>query len=255
MRLVPMLADFAVRLAFGLTVASLLLPWRSIPPRFFRIQNVLALGMLVLGALDQARAWGATSVVWLVVTCAVLTYAAAVAWGLGLPRVARSASVIAAVLSVAWMAAITPVGSLGLCALQLLTRCASGFLVGATLTAMLLGHYYLISPAMSIEPLKRCVAMIAAALLVRCALASIGLLVWRAGTGGPSIGWLSAISALLLTRWGVGFASAAVSVYLAYKTVEIRSTQSATGILYVTTIVVLFGELTSMVQASGGLIG
>ena len=33
--------------------------------------------------------------------------------------------------------------------------------MGATLSAMLLGHYYLIAPAMTIEPLKRAVAWIA----------------------------------------------------------------------------------------------
>jgi hypothetical protein len=45
-----------------------------------------------------------------------------------------------------------------------------------------------------------------------------------------------------------------VSVYLARRTAEIRSTQSATGILYITSIFVLFGELTSIVSAGPGVI-
>ena len=36
--------------------------------------------------------------------------------------------------------------------------------MGATLTAMLLGHYYLIAPAMTIAPLQRSVALIAVGL-------------------------------------------------------------------------------------------
>ena len=42
-----------------------------------------------------------------------------------------------------------------------LRRLSSGFLLGTTLTAMLLGHHYLTAPAMSIEPLKRIVALMA----------------------------------------------------------------------------------------------
>ena len=54
----PMLADFAVRLAFGLSIATLLIPWRTVPLPFFRTQAQIILGLLVLAALDQARASG-----------------------------------------------------------------------------------------------------------------------------------------------------------------------------------------------------
>ena len=57
-------------------------------------------------------------------------------------------------------------------------------------------------------------------------------------------------------RWGMGFAGPVVAAILAWKTVRIRSTQSATGILYVAMILVLFGELTALVGARmGGLLG
>ena len=53
---------------------------------------------------------------------------------------------------------------------------------------MLLGHYYLTAPAMSIEPLKRVVSLIAVALAARCLLAGIAALAFasrlaRLGTG------------------------------------------------------------------------
>ena len=54
----PMLADFAVRLAFGLSIATVLVPWRAVPLPFFRTQAQIILGLLVLAALDQARASG-----------------------------------------------------------------------------------------------------------------------------------------------------------------------------------------------------
>jgi hypothetical protein len=54
----------------------------------------------------------------------------------------------------------------------------------------------------------------------------------------------------------MGFAGPALATILAWKTVQIRSTQSATGILYVALALVLFGELSSLIGArGGGLIG
>ena len=54
----PMLADFSIRLAFGLAVSLLLTSWRAVPLAFFRTQAQVILGLLVLAALDQARAGG-----------------------------------------------------------------------------------------------------------------------------------------------------------------------------------------------------
>ena len=61
--------------------------------------------------------------------------------------------------------------------------------------------------------------------------------------------------AVLAMRWGMGVIGAGVSVFLARRTAAIRSTQSATGILYITTIFVLFGELATLVMAARGRIG
>jgi hypothetical protein len=49
----------------------------------------------------------------------------------------------------------------------------------------------------------------------------------------------------LAIRWVVGLAGPTLATYLAWKTVQIRSTQSATGILYIAMILVLFGEVTA----------
>jgi hypothetical protein len=53
----------------------------------------------------------------------------------------------------------------------------------------------------------------------------------------------------LAARWGMGFVGSAIATFMTWKTVQIRSTQSATGILYIAMIFVLFGELTSMILA------
>ena len=113
---------------------------------------------------------------------------------------------------------------------------------------MLLGHYYLTAPAMTVAPLKRTIALIAWGLAARSLLAGTGWVIARTGPGGH----LSSASdpdamAIFFGRWGMGLVAAGIATYLTWKTAQIRSTQSATGILYITMIFVLFGELSSLV--------
>jgi hypothetical protein len=120
--------------------------------------------------------------------------------------------------------------------------------MGSTLTAMLLGHHYLTAPAMSIDPLKRFVRCLALGLGIRGVIAAIALGIWLAGPGASSAGSTGGSLVLFLAiRWGMGLVGPALATFLTWKTVEIRSTQSATGILYIAMTLVLFGELTSIV--------
>src|SRR5947209_4388559 len=98
---VPMLADFAVRLAFGLILVLLLTSWRAVPLRFFRIQTQVILGVLVLAGLAQARATGLSTGVWLVGAGALLAYWATVSWGLGLPQLGMATGILAALVTAA----------------------------------------------------------------------------------------------------------------------------------------------------------
>ena len=245
----PMLADFAIRLAFGLAISILMISRRSVPLPFFRTQAHVILGLLVLAALDQARAggWmrlpGSLSPVRPWRTCRLWRGG----WASPISESERRLSPLSPP-AVGWR---SPPGrpSAGVWSANASSRLASGFLVGATLSAMLLGHYYLTAPAMTLEPLKRVVALIALGL---------GALPARGDRPVDCAGRLHGAGALpidpdprifLAVRWGLGFVAAAISTYMTWKTAEIRSTQSATGILYITMIFVLFGELTSLVLA------
>ena len=77
----------------------------------------------------------------------------------------------------------------------------------------------------------------------------------HAGAAGTPAGGQPVDATFVAMRWGMGLLGAAVSVYMARRTAAIRSTQSATGILYITTIFVLFGELASLTMAGRGSIG
>jgi hypothetical protein len=242
----PMLADFAVRLACGLAGLLLLTSWRAVPLAFFRTHCQVMLGLLVLAALDVSRGGAASGLFATLATAAALAFAASVAWGLGLPRgaaplTAAIATATGAVLVVSSRADVPVIW-----ALNAAGRVASAFLMGSTLTAMLLGHHYLTAPAMSIDPLRRFVRCMAWALAARAALAGLGYWAWSVGMGGPASA--EAVSTFFVAvRWGMGFVGAALAAALAWKTVDIRSTQSATGILYIAMTLVLFGELTALV--------
>ena len=98
---------------------------------------------------------------------------------------------------------------------------------------------------MSIEPLKRFVRAMAWALGARAVLAGMGLGIWTTMAASSTAATASPL--FLAVRWGMGVLGPALATVLTWKTVEIRSTQSATGILYIALALVLFGELTAMV--------
>ncbi len=119
----------------------------------------------------------------------------------------------------------------------------SAAVLGTATTSMLLGHSYLIAPTMSIKPLIRLVLALGVALTCRLILALTGLWIW---TGHPSQTDLETLTYLwLIVRWGIGFLAPGILGWMAWETARIRSTQSATGILYVVVIVCFLGELTS----------
>jgi len=245
-----MLADFAVRLALGLSVAVFLISWRSVPVPFFRTQLQIVLGLVVLAALDQARAGRPALVFWSLVAAAVLAYVSAATWGLGLPLVGQVTTALCTLFLVAWIAGASWSSNPAVGLLNASSRAASGFVLGVTLSAMLLGHYYLTAPAMSIGPLKRMVAFMAWGLGARCVLAGLAFSVahvQHSGFGSVPPGGGDGL--FLAARWGMGFVGAAVAIYLSWRTARIRSTQSATGILYIAIIFILFGELTSLIMA------
>jgi hypothetical protein len=240
----PMLADFAIRLAGGLAAMLAIAPWREVPIGFFRTHCQVILGLAVLATLAATRPPFEPVAFGLVLTLAVLSFAATLAWGLGLPRLGVPAALAIAATATVVLSLTAEGGSWGRWALNAASRLASASLLGSTLTAMLLGHYYLTAPAMSIEPLKRFVRWMAASLVVRTALACGALLLLPTSSGGATIGPL-----FVAMRWGMGIAGFGLATFLAWRTVQIRSTQSATGILYIAMTLLLFGELSSLILA------
>jgi len=250
----PILADFAIRLAFGLSLVLAASRWRTIPLAFFRTNSLVVLGLLVLSVLSVSRGGWTSPACWSLAASAFAAYAASVSWGLGLAAVGRGALTLAAVVAAGWLTAASYDVDHGLWLFNSASRGASGFVLGATLAAMLLGHHYLTAPAMSIEPLKQYVRCMGWGLALRGALALAGLALGHGAPQALGVGAATADSWVFpMMRWGMGLAAPAMAVALAWKTVQIRSTQSATGILYAAMTLLLFGELSSLIAAGDGV--
>jgi hypothetical protein len=250
-----LLADFAVRLAFGLVVAVIVTSWRAVPPAFFRAQSQIVMAILVLAALSQGSSRGDSHLLWLAVIAAAASYLMTVSWGLGLPPIAIGLELLVLLLAGSWIIHASQTAEPAAWAYKAVSRAVSGLLLGATLHSMLLGHHYLVAPSMTIRPLTRSLDVIAIGLAARCLLDGIGLWVGPGQVLGITSGGHAGDTTFVVMRWGMGVVGAAVSVYLARRTAAIRSTQSATGILYITTIFVLFGELASLVMSGRGPVG
>ena len=94
----------------------------------------------------------------------------------------------------------------------------------------------------------RSLAALGACTLLRLGLALAGLWLWRSG---PAWGGLETETVLWLgVRWGLGLLAPLALGWMAWETARIRSTQSATGILYVVVIFCFLGELTSQLLQS-----
>jgi hypothetical protein len=237
-----MISVFCLRLAAGLMAAALLLSPLQVNPRFFRAQCWITLGLTVAAAIF-VRDY-APPIVWVFLGVGiVLVFIGSLVWALeGAPggriMIASASLVLIASLVLAeWSR-----DDVGPLSGRLAADAASAIVLGVALTAMLLGHFYLIAPGMSLTPLLRLLTVLFVAILLRMAVAGLGLWSWSAE---HSLTNLNEVTVLWLpVRWGIGFLGPLVLVWMAWRTTRIRSTQSATGILYVAVIFCFLGELT-----------
>ena len=232
---------FSLRLAAGLTAALWALPKDVVEPRFYRIHLSIALCLVGAGAVFASAA--DKEVFWLAVGLAgVAAFGAVLSWSIAEFAVLRLPTM--AVLTLVCLAAVGDLSATprftpawyG----ERLGDATAALLLGAAVTAMLLGHWYLIAPNLTTAPLLRLHQLLFIALAARTVSVALSL---TAATGGSfamdRLGWL-----WLAVRVGAGLCGAAVLSKMSWEAAKIRSTQSATGILYVVVIFVFIGELT-----------
>jgi DMSO reductase anchor subunit len=127
-----------------------------------------------------------------------------------------------------------------------LAELAGAIALGSALTGLSLGHWYLVSPSLSTQPLVRltfvCIGAIA------CQIVLLPLLLFGPGAGSiqiqAGVQRLFSDDALFLgVRVVFGLLVPLVASLMTWRTARIRSLDSATGLLYIVSALVLAGEI------------
>lgn len=123
----------------------------------------------------------------------------------------------------------------------------SAMTLGIITFAMILGHYYLVVPKLSEKPLKVAVQILWALLAVKMVWSGFEISKnWAFFQEFTQLGGGYAFNWMMLTMRVVwGYVVILVMSIFTWKLVVIRSTQSATGVLYAMTVFVFVGELVS----------
>jgi hypothetical protein len=124
----------------------------------------------------------------------------------------------------------------------------SAAFLGGACTAMVLGHWYLVLPSMEVSYLQSIVKLHIVSMVLRVvvvvAVVFVAIALWEPGLGPSFRHYILSVSGVFFwQRVLFGLAGPAVLSVLTWETAKIRSTQSATGILYVDFFTVVVGEV------------
>lgn len=249
--LASVLVRFVCQITFGMSAAMLLTPPKLVTSGYYRVHLWVLLGMNTFAALLamtlRQSMGGSYALVFAVTMAAVLAYMGSVCWLYESAKWGRRFLILASAVGLMGCAALTYLTTAAAPWLRTADDLSAGALLGSTLAAMFLGHWYLNTPSMQLGPLKRLVVMMLVAALVRAILCGTGAGFEIASTATPT----TSFWAILSLRWLSGIVGTILLVVMTWYTLKIPNTQSATGILYVAVICVFLGELTSQFLGSG----
>ena len=253
MSLSSILFLFLTHLGVGVALTLLLIS-RAAGVKFFRFNAGLAVMLLVIAlalrperAVLSVDAQGVALGALVVTTLALLVYWVTIGRLLAVLRplllwTAAGCGVLALVAQAIAVSAAVPTG------LTIVSFLTSAALLGGTCTAMILGHWYLVLPSMDVTLLRSIVKFhIGSTVLRIVVVGTVVLLAVASGEAstGPSFErYIFSIDGVFFwQRVLFGLCGPTVLAYLTWETAKIRSTQSATGILYVDFFAVTVGEV------------
>jgi DMSO reductase anchor subunit len=119
---------------------------------------------------------------------------------------------------------------------------AGALALGSALTGLSLGHWYLVSPTLSVKPLIQVTFLCLGALVTQGALLPLLLF-----APGPSPQQVERLFNEYLVFFGVrivfGLLVPLIATIMTWRTARIRSLDSATGLLYIVAALILAGEI------------
>ena len=246
---------FLAHLAIGI-VFTLVLVSREAGVKFFRFNAGLAAILIAVAFAFRppdagTSAAGRIAVVALAIAeAAVVLYWATVGRILASIRpvivaVAVGAGVIALVAQALAVASGRPITVQTMTVASFLSSAA---LLGGACTSMILGHWYLVIPSMQVSHLQSIVKVHIVSTLLRIVVVGaavfLAIATWQPGLGPSFRHYIMSVSGVFFwQRVLFGLVGPALLSYLTWETAKIRSTQSATGILYVDFFTVVVGEV------------
>ena len=258
--LAQILVQFLFRLSLGVAGAMFVTSPKQVTSGFFRVHSWVTMGLAAFAAVilylqhpgDGVEAVTETELAasrwafWTAVSVAVLSYMAAVVWlyeahtlGRWLLLFVSLAAVFGASQTLIFQPLDQP--SVWQSVVAHLDLLSGSFLVGTVITAMFLGHWYLNTPTMDLEPLRKLLVLMGVALSIRGILCAVGFGLESQLTEITSGWWV-----LLALRWLAAIVANVILLVLTWQTLKIPNTQSATGILYAAVIFVFIGELSAL---------
>lgn len=248
--LASVLVRFVCQITFGMAGAMLFTPASLVTSGYYRVHLWVLLGLNTFAALLAASLRssmdGSYALVGVVSAAAILSYIGSVCWLYENPVWGRRVLVLTSLTGLLGCGALMRLGKQGTW-LRLADDTTAGVLIGLTLAAMFLGHWYLNTPTMQLAPLKRLVVLMLVATVIRAILCGIGASFEIAAL--PTVS--TSFWAILSLRWLSGLIGTCILAMMTWYTLKIPNTQSATGILYVAVICVFLGELTAQFLSSG----
>lgn len=137
---------------------------------------------------------------------------------------------------------------------SLLSFLVGSVLLGGTLVSQFLGHWYLNVVGLPLSELRRSLKVVSAFVGIKVGeflmLSSSSIAQKLQGSWGNLNGILEALSTtsfwIVASRAVIGIITPAIFYWMTFDVLRQRNTQSATGILYATSVLVLFGESISL---------
>ena len=252
---------YFMQLSVGCLGLAPVVPWRSVGKGYYVMMLCIGLGLLPVAWFFRASAAGPGFPAFgadpdgitnlLLAACGVAGAAALLSFWFGTGAAGSRLTLAAALLGWAAVAAdgvrmaslprpaplppLSPAASGTLLALNYLS---GALLLGSVLSAMLLGHWYLVVKDLPVTPLKTLTFLLFGSLAARLAATVAAFLLDP--EGGARVADRSFLFVLIYGLFSIGTPLA--MSWMVWGTVKIRSTQAATGILYGVTAFILMGE-------------
>ncbi len=251
--------QFCLELAFGVLLALAFVPKAPVGVMFYRVMGTSAV-FPVLVAIAVPISSGARTMedeVLLFSLLAVLTYPVysgpvrGARWALGLGLALLGTGVAVGMLVHQSAGSSQPLEV----ALATTTALTTGTVAGSVGLAMVLGHWYLTVPNLSVHHLVRLNRVTVVSMASALALVALSCFLFRERLSEARYPLFEATGLFYLsTRVAVGLLIPLVFAAMAASALRFQNTRSATGILYASTVLVLIGTAVSVtLQDSYGI--